>query len=663
MFETLKEKVSQKFLAMQSVGALYTVDYDLDRIWEIYLDAFATEEIRQSNRCSCCRSFIRQVGGVVCIDPTNKLHTLWGLDDVPEEYAASVAALNAYVLSLPIAGLYRHEENFIGTDKTPDSVRGVVWQHFYVKTPAAARALTASAAGEKRTDKEVMERGLKELTPDAFTTVLELIGQDSLYRGNEWAGPLTTFQRLQKDYLDLPEDQRSNFCWRIAATLSAAIARLRNTSMGQLLIDLSEGKELEQAVKAFEAMVGGANYKRPTALATPKMIESARQKLESLGLTSALHRRRLDTRDLTPERALYVFTPKAPAGRGAHKDVFAALTEESPVDMKTLSKVETVSIADFVEKVLPTAKAVRVLFEHAHMSNLVTLTGPQDPEANNLFQWDSSFGWSYTGGVADSVKQRVKAAGGNVDGWMRISLSWFNYDDLDLHMTGAGEHVGYSSKHSHKLQATLDVDMNVSPTTREAVENIHVLQQLPQGTYTVYVTNFTRREDKDTGFELEIEVNGQVHSFGAAKSPPRSQSTSDPADFTVLPDGAVAFKDSKLVKSSAGISRWGLTTGRWASVRAITKSPNHWDHPTGLLHWFFLLEGCTSDEATRGFYNEFLTEDLQAERKTMEMLAGRVEVLPAVGAELSGLGFSESRRHHLYVEVESAFKRVIKVTF
>lgn len=42
------------------------------------------------------------------------------------------------------------------------------------------------------------------------------------------------------------------------------------------------------------------------------------------------------------------------------------------------------------------------------------------------------------GSVADSFKEKVKAAGGNVDGFMRCSLHWFNYDDLDLHVTEPG---------------------------------------------------------------------------------------------------------------------------------------------------------------------------------------------------------------------------------
>lgn len=51
---------------------------------------------------------------------------------------------------------------------------------------------------------------------------------------------------------------------------------------------------------------------------------------------------------------------------------------------------------------------------------------------------DNNFSWAYTGGITDSIKERVKQAGGNVDGELRISLSWFNFDDLDLHVIEPG---------------------------------------------------------------------------------------------------------------------------------------------------------------------------------------------------------------------------------
>lgn len=644
---------------MTASGTLFNVRYDRDAIWEAYINSFP-EEIRQEHNCNCCKSFIRQIGGAVVIGADSRLGTIWDLTDVPEEYAASVEALAAYVRAQPVAGLYWHTDAQVGTDRNPDKVRNVIWEHFMVRIPAACKGDLAAKSGQLDASHGVLKRALDEITPESVETVLELIGQNSLYRGNDYKHLLEGLQSIRADYAALPEDLRSNFCWAKAAALPENVARVRNTAIGTLLVELSEGKELEAAVGAFERMVAPTNYKRPTSLVTPKMVEAAKQTLKDLKLLSALDRRRLDTRDLTAANALFVYRPKS-----STKDVFAELAGETPVNPKTLSKVEEIGIDAFLSNVLPTARTVKVLMERQHLGNLVTLTGPTDPEANNLMKWDNSFGWSYTGGVADSIKEKVKTAGGRVEGgFMRASLAWYNFDDLDLHFKSPrGHHVYYGIKRDSHLDVHLDVDMNAGGGhSREPVENIYFGKQLPVGEYVLIVNNYAARDGSDKGFEVEIEVGGEQFNFGSSTSP-RGSSSADPIRFTVDAHGKVSIADTTLSRTSIGAVKWGVKTGIWHTVKAITLSPNHWTRPTGNKHFFFLLEGCVSDEKTRPFYNEFLCEALAKDRKVSEVLAGKIEVAAAEGAELSGLGFSDTLRNHLFVEVEGTFKRTLKILF
>ena len=58
--------------------------------------------------------------------------------------------------------------------------------------------------------------------------------------------------------------------------------------IGTLLVDLASGVDLEAAVRSFESKVAPANYKRPTALITQSMIDSALEKLSELGLEDAV---------------------------------------------------------------------------------------------------------------------------------------------------------------------------------------------------------------------------------------------------------------------------------------------------------------------------------------------------------------------------------------
>lgn len=662
-FATVKQGVRQRFDSMLAAETpLFIVHYDRDEIWEAYLQGFP-EDDRQEHNCSSCRAFIRQAGPVVRIGggppgSNLKLSSIWPRDS----QSPGVRALAEYVEARPINRPFYHDLRHVGTDKSPDPEKGIVWEHFFVEVPRALqnnkRNDLGRAAADLSESRRVMVRGFEEITDDAISLVLELIGQGSLYRGNEHQHIVEKFAAARIQYRE-ERHYAENMSWLLVHELPDNVARCRNTAIGTLLTDLSTGTDLESAVRAFERMVAPANYKRPTALATPRMVEAAKKRLEELGMISALQRRRLDDRDLTAADATYVYRPTK-----STKDVFEELTEEKPITLKELAKVETIYIADFLEQVVPTAKDMKVLVERRHLGNFVTLTGPQDPDAKNLMKWDNSFGWSYTGGVADSIKERVKKAGGDVNGWLRASLAWSNTDDLDLcftcHDGNYREHVYYG--HKQGTQAWLDVDMNVRGETREPVENITCNQQLKPGKYTIGVCQFRHRENQDTGYELEVEVDGEIHTFGRAKSP--NQSQSDVVVFQVMEDGQVVFKDNpKMSKAGSGLMKWGVKTGVLTRVRALTLSPNHWTKPVGNKHFMFILEGCVSDEETRGFYNEFLTEKLSKERKTMEALASKVEVAPAQGAEMSGIGFSDTQRNHIYIQVDSTFKRILKVTF
>lgn len=65
----------------------------------------------------------------------------------------------------------------------------------------------------------------------------------------------------------------------------------------------------------------------------------------------------------------------------------------------------------------------------------MTLTAPSNKDAKNLFKWPNNFAWTYNGDLADSsIKDKVQAAGGKVNGYLRCSLAWYNGDDLDIHI-------------------------------------------------------------------------------------------------------------------------------------------------------------------------------------------------------------------------------------
>lgn len=660
MFKDLQAKVKKQFDVLTATGALYYVDVDKETIWQKYLDAFS-EADRASNVCNCCRQFIRMYAGVVALNKNQEVMTLWDFEAKDDEYDASIKVLREYVKSLPIAGIFYSPVACVGTEKNVDRVRNLIWNHYHLTIPRKfVNADAGPLVGSANDDKNVLERSLNQITDEAVEITLELIASKSLYRGNEHEATLKSFKSIKNEYKQF-KGNKKNFCWAKSLTVNKAVCRIRNSAIGTLLNDLSEGRELDSALTAFEKVVAPSNYKRPTAIATPAMIEKAKSRLQELGLIGALQRRQLSTTDLNVSNSLYVYRP---IDNATEVDLFDVIKKDTVVNPKSLSKMEEIGIEDFVNKVLPTCKSVKLLLENRHLSNFVSLVGPSNDDKNTLFKWNNNFSWSYLAETADSLKERVKSAGGNVDGVLRVSLSWYNHDDLDIHIKEPGSYEIYFGNKG-KLSPTggmLDVDMNAGAgTTRTPVENIF-WKNLPtkEGRYKVIVNNYQYRESNDSGFEVEFEFDGDVYNFHE-RSNGRSGKVYNVFEFDYSKkDGVTIIGNTGNSSKYVSKKKWGIASGQFHEVNAITLSPNYWNGAVGNKHFMFFLKDCKADSKIRGFYNEFLKPELNEDRKVFEMLSSKAVVEP-VENELSGIGFSDTQKNHVILEVQGQFKRTLKV--
>jgi hypothetical protein len=662
-FHQFKEAVALQFQWM-SLYPLYTTSVEKDELWATYLSSFpeGTNPIfreRTEHDCSCCRQFIRAVGNVVAIID-GELVSIWDFDKhIDSAYQTVANAMSLLVKSAPIDNIFLTTERTAGTYKTFEQlVDGVhTWNHFFVSIPKSY-TVKASQIGPKRSEArstfDVFRRGLKEITPEAVDTVLELIGQNSLYRGEEHKHTLQEFKKLQAGF-----DGSDEYVWSRLFTVSPVISRIRNSAIGTLLQDLSEDMGLEEAVKRFESVVAPANYKRPTALVTQSMVRKAKETIQELGLTSALERRHVTLADINVNDVFFI----SRGNQVRSDDPFDAVSGSVPV--RSLPRVEEVSIDKFISEVLPLATSVEVLMENRHAPNLVSLIGPSDPTALPLFKWSNNFSWSYQGNMTDSIKERVKAAGGNVEGELCCRLAWEYSDDLDLHLTEPdGYRIYFSNRRIRSPRGgQLDVDANGMDGIREhPVENIYYPQisRLSRGIYALSVNNYSRRSD-GVGFEVEIDLMGNVTSLEYDRVVRTGETV---VVATMASDGAGKVVITPRIPSTTRSKEfWGVRTQVFREVSCILPSPNFWaGQEVGNRHFLFMLKGCRTDEVSRGFYNEFLRSDLNAHRKVLEMVGSKVKVEDSEH-QLSGLGFSSTQRNSLTCRVTGNFTRTIKVLF
>lgn len=664
-FRDFKKDVETAFNDMITESS-FVVDVDKDLLWDGYLLSFDDAEIRQNHNCNACKSFIRHYGKVVAIDPqTFEVKTFWDNVHTPG-YEKTVKELANLVKEAKVCDVFIQDVNeFHGCDHNvqllPDgSTR--TWTHLFVTIPKefkfnkAHRFVSAAAyRGEMRSRKEVLQRSISELTNDSVDTVIELIESNSLYRGEEFLKALQEFKRIKST---APKNNLDNFCW---LNFNSSIAKIRNTAMGTLLIDLSNGIELERAVRSYETIVAPSNYKRPTAIITKKQIEAAQKKVEELGLSEALPRRHAQIEDISVNDVLFVNRDTRSRMKGG---VFDVLTETTQVNPKEFTKATEVSAKYFISNVLPEAKDVSILVENRHIPNLVTLTAPENSDSGQLFKWKNNFAWVYNGSVADSFKEKVKAAGGNVNGFMRCSLHWFNYDDLDIHVAEPGYDEIYYGHKTGSSGGTLDVDMNAgSGRSRDAVENIVWTDpsRLKVGTYVVKVHNFCKREYIDFGFEVEIEIHGKIHKFHYEKAVQNSESivvatikVDNYKNITLIP---TIKEDATSSKSS---NEWNIDTMKFQKVSCIMLSPNYWEgNEVGNKHLFFMIDGCKNPDPVRGFFNEYLRADLEKEHKRVFEALGAKAKVEYNDNQLSGLGFSSTSRNDIVVKVDNKPFKII----
>ena len=281
-FLVFKKAVQNKLEEMEKTGKeFYETNTETDIMWNTYLETIPKKinpifRQRRVYDCCCCRHFIKQVGNIVIINDDNTLTSIWDVEIGDEGFDTVAKKLSEYVKSRPILDVFRTKFNKFGQEYNWDNVDDIKWEHFVYDVPS--RFISRDVSGDVavfRDNRFVFNRSLAEITDEAYSTVLDLINDNILYRGEEYKNAVSKMYKFKKEYDKLADSEKMAYSWRVSAGLPSSVCKIRNTAIGTLLIDLSDGVDVETAVKKYENVVAPANYKRPKAIFTQKMLEDA----------------------------------------------------------------------------------------------------------------------------------------------------------------------------------------------------------------------------------------------------------------------------------------------------------------------------------------------------------------------------------------------------
>ena len=709
----LNKKIQEKFNSMCKTGKLFRVALTGEQVWDLYINSFTKENnpvFRDPNstthNCNYCNNFIRRYGNIVSINESNTIDTIFDIKlDTNSEYKNTIDTLvkaikNSTIQdvfvetltmlkSLEYSPIKNNDLNFqLGVSHnhkryTAEEAQkfGVVkaneirtFNHLHLNIPTEFIDKTnnsvESITATYRDSKTVFKRGLAEISLDTFELVRDLINQGSLLDGTTHLYKLDTMIILKKEYdLFKNDSQQDNWCW--VQSYRFSLAKFKNELIGTLCSELSEGKEINEAVQNWNKRVDPVNYMKTVAPISQRQIAEAKKFVEDNGYTESFDRRLATMNDIKVSEILHSNVGDGKIkGISIFDDVKATSTRHKRSEF---DGVEEVTIDKFMNDILPTCTSVEAFLTNSQEGNLVSLTTANVKESKPIFKWDNNYSWTFNGNLAgkSQIKQAVKSRGGNTEGVVNIRLAFPDTtDDYDLHVIEPdSNHICYNNvRKSHFSSGMLDLDaqgIDGNQLPEKRVENIIYTDKIKMkdGLYKVYVNNFSKR-GLHTNFVIEIEIEGETSSFQLEKLITKNtidvcKIKLDRGNFIVIPSEGIQLLNSQSISKEI----YGLETNKFHKVNLICLSPNHWnENKIGNKHYMFMLDGCKVDKPIRSFHTENLSDELLQHKRVLEIL-GNTTMITSNDKQLSGLGFNSTVRDELILKLQGTHKRMIKIKF
>lgn len=724
----LNDLLQKKLEEMCLTGHLFRSSVTGEQLWEAYLKGFGQDPVFRDpsssvHNCNLCNNFIRRYGNIIAFDQDYNLISLWDVEGVDEEYIGAVKAMSDLVKTGKIQDIFIETFDWLNTSNFEKTNRNMHWyrlglasnvkkytleearmyplsgikegdiktfnhlsvvlpDEFVDKTGRSREALM----GDARSRVQVFRRALEEIPLDTIELIRDLEAQGSLLNGESYRHIILKAIKAKEEYNKLPDQKKKDaYVWVEAENLGVA-ATFRNMAIGTLMVDLAEGRDINEAVESFNKMVDPVNYKKCTAPITKRQIEEAEKFVEENGYSDSFERRCATIEDINVSEILH--SNMEAKDIKSKVSIFSGIKSTAPTRHKKseFDKVEEVGIEKFMVDILPTCSSVEVYLTAKHKSNFVNLLTSENKDSKGMFKWKNNFSWTYAGNLTGKslIAQKVKSMGGTVDAPLRCSIIWNEtgdamHTDFDNHcvenIKGRRDEIFYGQHRERRGSwgdnnpslggGLLDIDIT-NPQSQcnggAAVENIYY-KTYKDGSYTFELHNYNSGDNQ--GGRAEIVFEGNTYQYVIPH-----RVSGGVANKIVLATLHIKNGELERIEQSKyfvgegeenSTNIYGLDTCEFHKVNLLCLSPNYWEgQGVGNKHYFFMLEGAKNPETIRSIHNEFLNDELTSHRKVMEVLGSTLKV-DSTDGQLCGLGFNSTVRDEVILRLGGSHKRVIKV--
>jgi hypothetical protein len=704
----LNKKIQQKFDEMCQTGKLFEVELTGRQVWDLYLNSFTDgnnvvfrDPQSSEHNCNHCNNFIRRYGNVVAINENYEVVSMFDLEDVEEEYANPMREMAKAIKKSKIANIFTETYNELnalpyeacsknnsvfklGTAKNekrytkeeaekygvvrPNEVRS--FNHFHLLLPVAFVSMSNSSKEHiqaiHRDNKQVFQRAMEEIPLDTLCLVRDLALQGSLRDIDAHLPKVLKMIEFRTAYMAglTAGVNLDNWCWITSNNLP--IAKFKNELIGVFCSELAEGKELNEACKAWNIRVDPANWMKAVAPFTEAQRQKAIKTIADGGYEESFKRRFATIADVKADVILHMNVENESSIKGV--SMFDGLKTPSTQHKRNeFEGIETIPVERFMKDILPYTTSIEAYLQNNHTGNMVSLTTAENPNSKPIFKWDNNYSWTFNGNLAgkSQIKEEVRSKGGKVDGVLRFSMMWADGNgdnsDLDLHCIEPSKNeIYFANRENRKTGGNLDIDIT-QPNGKLAVENITFpdLNRMEKGVYKLFIKQFSARGSK--GFKAEIEFEGELFSYEYNKAVSGNVQIAE----VTLTNGvfSIVHKLEPINTKSIVKEIYGLESNKFHKVNLVCLTPNHWgNNEVGNKHYLFMLEKCKSPNPIRSFHCENLISVLAEERKVLEPY-GAVNLIESTPNQLSGLGFNATVRDELIVKLQGSHKRIVKILF